>query len=100
MLLEWKMIRNALLVVLLTWHSCGYSSPAENKQVPAKTQEKQSSTAKDGTKDSPALPAINIRNEVSGYRSEQPSAKEQKSPWEEVAWQASAASALIALLAL
>ena len=95
------MIRALLLMVFMLSLSCWAApSPAEIKQPPANEKKEQAKDEKPKTEVAPPLPVIQIRNEVTGYRGEQTTAKEDKRPDEVLAWRATVATAGIAFLAL
>lgn len=89
-----------LLLILVCGISSAAPSPAENKQPPANEKKEQAKDEKPKTEVAPTLPVIQIRNEVTSYRGEQTTAKENKRPDEVLAWRATVATAGIAFLAL
>lgn len=88
------------LVFMFSLSGWAAPSPAENKQPPANEKKTQAKDEKSKAEVAPPLPVIQIRNEVTGYRGEQSTAKEEKHPDEVLAWRATAVTAGIALFAL
>jgi len=88
------------MVFMLSLSCWAAPSPAEIKQPPANEKKEQAKDEKPKTEVAPPLPVIQIRNEVTGYRGEQTTAKEDKRPDEVLAWRATVATAGIAFLAL
>ena len=94
-------MKNILLIFLFVG---GISSaaplPSENKQPPTNEKREQSKSEQAKTDVTSPPPIVQIRNEVSGYGGEQSAAKEDKHPFETLAWASTFVAALIALLAL